>query len=373
MNPSVYNLSSNQIRSYLTLSGWHPVNCNDRCWVFEGYKSVDGKPFEIVLPKQESAPDYPVYVEHTIRILSALTDKSPTAISNEILLFDRDLLTIGIAARSVNLDAANMANIKRLIGYSANAERNLKPFFTQYYGAARSMLDHFEIYDHRNGAVGYRVESQVGDELPYQPALMAKAPDPGVKRPLERRVMERIATGLLAVDKAARMRDAAPIVDGYPDGFNANMCDAVKQMSEQSPAPIQYGVVWSRKLTAMIGAENLNQVSIERYHIEFLKAASDKLRQKELKPDYQQLAGRVIGLSSSGDPNSDDVDERSVVLLWQPRRAAERKLRANLDKRAYKTAIKAHRDWATVSVDGIVVQRRSHWELADPQDFKILR
>lgn len=96
MNASVYELSAKHITSYLEHSGWRLVNRNERCYVFEGYKDVDGNPFEIVLPINESAPDYPVYVEHTVRILSALLDKSPDSVANDLVFFDRDLLTIDV-------------------------------------------------------------------------------------------------------------------------------------------------------------------------------------------------------------------------------------------------------------------------------------
>ncbi len=96
MNASVYELSAKHITSYLEHSGWRLVNRNERCYVFEGYKDVDDNPFEIVLPINESAPDFPVYVEHTVRILSALLDKSPTSVANDLVFFDRDLLTIDV-------------------------------------------------------------------------------------------------------------------------------------------------------------------------------------------------------------------------------------------------------------------------------------
>ena len=96
MNASVYELSTEHITSYLEHSGWQLVNQNERCYVFEGYRDVDDNPFVIVLPINESAPDYPVYVEHTVRILSALLDKSPDSVANELIFFDRDLLTIDV-------------------------------------------------------------------------------------------------------------------------------------------------------------------------------------------------------------------------------------------------------------------------------------
>ena len=94
MNASLYSLPTDHIKAFLLNAGWHIANTNDRCFVFEGGADVDDNPFEIVLPVDQSASDYPVYVEHTVRILSALSDKPPKSIVNDILLFDRDLLSV---------------------------------------------------------------------------------------------------------------------------------------------------------------------------------------------------------------------------------------------------------------------------------------
>ena len=373
MNASVYELPARHITSYLEHSGWQLVNQNERCYVFEGYEDIDKNPFEIVLPINESAPDYPVYVEHTVRILSALTEKSPDSVAEEMILFDRDMLTIEIDSRSVDNAAMQMPPIKRLIGHSANMERSLKPYFNQYYLEARRMLKHFEIHQRNNGNVSYHVQSQVGEIEPYQRLLFRDKEDPGDKFPLQRRVMERIATGLITLEKAARKRDEQLLFDGYADGFNANMCNAILDISRHSPIPIQFSVNWARKLRVSETVKVVKNIQIERPHIDCLERTRDKL--KEFRPEFQRIEGRVIGLSSSVDPQSDDVEiyERSIVVLRTDRNGSGRKLWINLGKDDYITAHKAHIDWKTISVDGLAIKRRSGWQLADPHDFKILR
>ena len=373
MNAALYALTTEHIKSYLLRSGWQIVNRNERCYVFEGYEDAYGQPFEIVLPVNEDAPDYPVYVEHSVRILSALTDQSPESVANSLILFDRDMLTIEVDSRSVDNAAMQMPPIKRLIGHSANMERSLKPYFNQYYLEARKMLKHFEIHQSCNGNVCYQVESQVGEIEPYQKLLFRDREDPGKKFPLQRRVVERIATGLIDLNKSVRDRDPHALISGYADGFNANMCNAILEISKHSPEPVAYSVNWSRKLPVTRDVSNVGTVQIERPHLEYLKRACDKLKQR--KPRFQRIEGRVIGLSSKVDPQSDDADknERSIVVLRTDRKGSSRKLWINLGKDDYITAHKAHLDWATVSVEGTAINRRAGWQLADPKEFKILR
>lgn len=373
MNAALYTPSVKHLSSYLEHSGWKLVNKNDRCFVFEGYEDVDDSPFEIVLPINESAPDYPIYVEHTMRILSALADKSTKTIASEILLFDRDLLMIVADARSVDFVGMQGPPIRRLIGHSANMERSLKPYFNQYFLEARKMLKHFELHQTNNGSVGYRVESRVGEIEPYQKLLFRDPEDPGEKFPLQRRVMERIATGLIDLNNSVRDRDPHALIAGYADGFNANMCNAILEISKHSPEPVVYSVNWSRKLPVTHDVSNVGTVQIERPHIEYLKRACDKLRER--KTELQRIEGRVIGLSSLVDPQSDDADnnERSIVVLRTDRKGSSRKLWINLGKDDYITAHKAHLDWATISVEGKAINRRAGWQLADPKEFKILQ
>ena len=364
----VYSIPLLQIKSYLKLNDWWLKNENERWLVFAGDHFVD-----IVLAKDSLAPDYHVYVDHMLKTLSSSTGQAEETIANEILLFNRDLLMIDADARTVDYAAMQMPPIRRLIGHSANMERSLKPHFNQYYLEARNMLKHFEFNQICNGGVSHRIESLVGEKKAYQMEIPFEGPDPGEKLPLERRVMERIATGLLMVDIAARTQDSLPLIEGYADGFNANMCNAIVEISEHSPNPVQYSVKWSRKLPVSQGVNVVNDIQIDHSHIEYLKRARDLLKKR--KPEYHRIEGRVIGLSSLDDPQSDDVpnSERSIVVLRTDRGGLGRKLWINLGREDYILAHKAHIDWKTISVGGLAIKRRSGWQLADPHEFKILR
>lgn len=364
----VYGVPLSQIKSYLKLNHWSLKNENDRWLVFSGNHFVD-----IVLAKDTLAPDYHVYIDHMLNTLSSASGRTAETLANEIILFSRDLLVIDADARTVDYAAMQMPPIRKLIGHSANMERSLKPHFNQYYLEARKMLKHFEFNQMCNGSVSHRIESLVGEKEAYQIEIPFEGQDPGDKLPLERRVMERIATGLLMVESAARTQDWPLLLEGYADGFNANMCTAILDISKHSPIPVQYSVKWSRTLPVSQDVNDVSNIRIENSHIECLKRARDKLKEK--KPEFHRIEGLVIGLSSLVDPQSEDTDdnERSIVVLRTDRRGSGRKLRMNLGKDDYITAHRAHIDWKTISVDGFALKRRSGWQLAYPQDFKIVR
>lgn len=364
----LHKLSPTQLGSYLTRNDWPLKNENDRWLVFRGDHFVD-----IVLAKDARAPDYHVYVDHMLKTLSSATGEAHEKITNDIFWFNRDALTIEGDARSVALADTQVPSIRRLIAHSANMERSLKPHFNQFYMEARNMLRHFEFSQELNGNVRHRVASQVGEKEAYQMEIPFEGPDPGEKLPLERRVTERIATGLSMLDKAVKAQDVQLLVGSYADGFNANMCKAVLEISNLSRVPIQYGIKWSKNLQVSCGVVFDSNFRIDRPHLEYLKRARDKLQ--EWKREYQRIEGRVIGLSSLVDPQSDDdaSSERSIVVWRTDRRGLGQKLWINLGKDDYMAALKAHIDWQTISVDGLATKRRAGWQLAYPRDFKILR
>lgn len=364
----LHSLSPTQLGFYLTRNNWPLKNENDRWLVYRGDHFVD-----IVLAKDALAPDYHVYVDHMLKTLSSATGEAQEQIANDIFCFYRDTLTIEGDTRSIAFADTQVPSIRRLIAHSANMERSLKPNFNQYYAEARKMLSHFEFTHEHNGNLRHLVDSQVGEKKAFQLEIPFEGQDPGEKLPLERRVMERIATGLFMLDYTARTQDWPSLVEGYADGFNANMCKAVLDISKYSPRPVKYSVSWSRKLPVSRGVNDVRNIQIEHSHIECLKRARDKLKEK--KSEFHRIEGLVIGLSSLVDPQSDDAEnnERSIVVLRTDRRGSGRKLRINLGKDDYITAHKAHIDWKTISVDGFAVKRRSGWQLADPQEFKIIR
>lgn len=376
MNASVYNLPLGHITSYLKSEGWELVSDNERWYVFEGCEDIEGDPFEIVLPKNINAPDYRTYVQHTVNILASLTDKAPQTVADDILLYDRDVLMIRIlenvdttSSIPIHLAAKQIPEIKQLIAYAACSEKNAKTYFDNS-ASGNKMLKHYRFGHTIASSFGYRIESPVGKQERLHQIDMFKD-EPEVILPLPRRVMERIIRGLAATEEAARLQNAQPLVDGYESGFNANMCDAIFNMSEQQKEPIEYSIKWSNKISVSEDLRNVNNIRIQRRHFEYLETASEKL--KELQPKFRTIEGHVVGLSSRSDPQSEDEADRLVTIHWYPRSGRSRKIQTILGKKDYLDALKAHENWYIVSVQGFVQPRGSKWQLSEPREFKILR
>ena len=103
-----------------------------------------------------------------------------------------------------------------------------------------------------------------------------------------------------------------------PKDLNANMCDASIKMVEELNEPIEISITWSKKIEATNGIKQVRNIRIGQQHFRYLEAASKQL--KKLKPTFETIEGRVIGLSSLGDPQSDDVAERFCDCQTDPRK-----------------------------------------------------
>ena len=378
MNMAVYDLPREHILAYLEAEGWHLVNSNQRWDLFEGEEDMDGKPFEIALPKTSNSLEYARYLDQTIEILSGLTAKSPEETVRNILDYDRDVLLVRVLLDNISLpfDLATeyVARLRQLIRFAASSESNAKPYFDQALATASKMMKHYRFGHTFPGSFGYRIEAPVGEKKRFHSEpqqLGLPLTDENLILPLQRRVMERIARGLIATNKAAKKDDVQLLVDGYAEGFNANMCDAILGMAEKGNESIEYNIKWSRKIQMSADVKRAKHIQIRPEHVTYLKSASRQL--KALTPELKEIEGRVIGLSSQGDPQSDDVFERSIIVSWERGRSRSRKVRINLNKKDYLKAHQAHVDWNTVAVTGILQKKGGNWQLSDPQGFEILR
>ena len=382
MIPTKYNIPLEKIRSYLESGGWRIVNNNRRWCVFEGQKDVKGDPFEIVLPKKDRSPEYPIYVMHMIEILSSLAEKPQELIVQEIENVGCDVLyvrvdgTAGATSIPFHLAAKQIPNLKQLVAYAACSEKNQKAHYRDSW-QGRAMAEHFRFGHTLSGSFGYRVESAVSKNVSYkedsnQLRQLEIFEEHEVEEipPLERRVMERIVRGLTTTAATASRGDLEPLLKGYGSGFNANMCYAILKILDGHDEPIDFSVSWSKKIPVSEDVKTYSSIRIDRTHFDYLKVAHKEL--KHILPQRKTIEGRVTALSSDDDPRSDNAEERSVIVRVTSGKHKRRKIRIGLGKRDYERAHRAHINWNTIAVTGVMQHIGSHWYLSDAHDLMII-
>src|SRR5437764_1959948 len=100
--------------------------------------------------------------------------------------------------------------------------------------------------------------------------------------PFPRRVMERIARGVVTVRNAVLAGDPEPLAQGYGIGLNANLCDALRQMLEATgDTGLDWVVHWSPTWRPSNGLTLTAPVRLEYRAAQFLEGAARGLRQTE--------------------------------------------------------------------------------------------
>ncbi len=377
-SPLLRGLRPELVKEYLELTGWHLVaQAGGRWWTLHGPAALDGHPLEVILPRDSRARDVSVYLASAINLLTALTDEPPETVVRRIKYCDRDVLNMRIVETdeydsiALELAAKEVVQLKRLVAFGASSEHEPKPHFNEPLSIGRRMVERYRFGHTFAGSFGLTIESPVIGG-PFQLPLFHDDSDRVEIMPLERRVMERIVRGLLATQSAVTQQDGQILVHQYSGGFNANMCDAIVQMSRDRTLPLEYTVLWSPKLEPEKGVKDAGTVHLGERAYQYLQDASEELR--ELQPEYVTVRGMVTDLSSKGAPLGPGEIPRSVAIRWTDRPDGARpvKVIVSLGRDDYIQSLDAHREWKTVSVTGVIQRVGALWRLSDPRDFRVV-
>ena len=111
--------------------------------------------------------------------------------------------------------------IRNLFLYSGCSEIKKSPHFEQPLPAAQEFLGNFEFCHTFRGSFGFEVSSTIIKEQEDRDLF---------EPPVNRRIVERIARGLVVLDSAVRCDDPDIMISSYEKALNARMCDALAQI-----------------------------------------------------------------------------------------------------------------------------------------------
>lgn len=377
----------NNLVAYLKLSGWRVAEETSTWYEFLGEQDINGQPLQVILPRNPDTLDTPSYIEKAIELLSALSDESVNITAQRVQYYFSDIFVIsnletGIyQSISLKLAATQITKVKSLVMYGARTERHPQPYFHKPSSAGENMLNLFRFGHTVHGSFGLTVEAPIvhslelftkeSSQLPLLPNLSDYVVEAQIEiPPIERRIMERIIRGLLITDRATVGHDIDPIVKEYGSGFSGNMCNAIIDIAQDGD-PIEYRVLWSPKVPVSEDVSSVTSVKLNETSYTLLREAIQEM--KRLEPQFEVVRGIVTHVGSTVAPLGDASDGRTVVL----RRIFDDDRRSHsiivpLDKDQYLEAHKAHLDWSTIEITGIVERVGSNYRLVDGRDFRVV-
>ncbi len=382
------NLQPEDFASYLKLIGWNATDSSSGRWrVFLGAEDAYGEPLELVLPKNQQSLEARMHIAGAVNLISALSEEAPEIVVDRIKFYEYDLLKVHnletgrYHSLPIQLAAQQVQAMKRLVAFSACSEEEPRTHFTHYqFKRAKEMLEHYRFGQTFPGSFGYTIESKIVREpfryvqkrIPIFEDGHDQDEDDAIMLPIERRVMERIMRGLASIQEVENDNSTQALVEQYQSGLNANMCEALVEMSDTKDMPIECSVLWSPKIKPSKDTSTVKSVLLNSEVYRYLERAAEQLR--DIEPSETTIMGRVTDLSASDNPLGNPDVRRSVVIKWTYRPSGRPlKVVVSLEKADYIAASEAHMNWSTVQVTGFLQRVGNIWKLAKAHDFKVIQ
>jgi hypothetical protein len=360
------------VRRYLVSLGWearpHP---NSRIELFE---KADGnhEVISIVIPSYDDASNERQMLEAAMGILAEHQRVPSGDLSNMVLDWHRDVLTVrifdyagGVSSLPLTTASDTLIQLKNLMGYTAYTEQNPQPFFEKAGGVSAEFSAQCRFGHTFRGSFGIRIEVPFDYTEPLLP-MDGNPSDP----PFERLVTERLAAGLNSLREASEVESIAPLVDGFLDGFSANMLwTLVGAYDGLNGARIEYDLKWSGQLRSEY-EEAWKPFVFEGRAFEFARKAAKELEKVTQLPEHV-VVGHVTALKSDMPPGLDEQQEfeHIVTMYWEKERGNRVRIRVPLNPVDYMAACDAHKDGRKVRVFGYPEKTGKFWVLNRAHGF----
>lgn len=385
----------NMLRRYLTAHGWRkpplpalpeiatPRSAAARTLIetmsggrrtFDVYvlSETDLPDIELVLPYEKSAPDYSRQIVNAIKTLSELEGRDPEKVIAAIRLIGFDVMQSRIPDGMVYNDtihlevaAGYVAGARALLAATATTEIQPDPYFLRVKKEASEYANKCRFGHTFKGSFGFTVESPVTPNNEPTLAQIVQAP------PFERRVMQRIVRGFSAVCDAVEADDTRTLVDGASTGFSANSCEFfAKLVEETAPGGLLFAFQLSPEWPTAVGLAQTNEFLVGPRHVEITRAAAKVLREQYV-PTFETLIGRIVGLTSDGNPSDllNPMGDREIAVQWIASDHGEISVKVSLNAEEYLQAVDAHRNGRLIGVSGTLERKGRTWVLSGPRNF----
>ncbi|OSQ32258.1 hypothetical protein [Thalassospira sp. MCCC 1A03138] len=368
------------VQSYLRVSDWLIAGNSENYTLYK--KSIEGAEFELIVAKSENVRGWERSLADAIEQLADYLGRSIEEIISAILAIKFDVFRSRIADSLVRYDTIDMETaveyvtcLKSFMVSSAAAELRREQLIKRAPPVAAEYGRKCRFGHTFKGSFGFVVESPVHFEAIPKPLIepLDTSVFTELEAPFERKVIERIATGMRHLDLAAREDTTLPITDGYEQGLNANMLDDLLNLHEAAKlSRLSFDFQWSPQLPEVKIEQGFN-FDFGSEKIEIMETASRELKRTTV-PEREAVAGYVTDLHTDFDLRASDIfhDDRKVVVKISSQDYTQRRLHISLNEEDYGKALAAHKAGKLVSVIGKMEKRGRYWYLLDPERFQII-
>lgn len=364
------------LKRFLKLKNWSLADSNDVLLIYEGQVDDTGRPIRLVLPANSEFEDAPRMIEKVINLLSITERCSTSSLCQTIMNIGSDFLRPRILTPhhvsniSLKLAKTLIDDLYGLVYDAACLEEDAQPFFPKRRNIGKKYAERCRFGQTFFGSFGLTIE------MPISPSASENLD----QMPLERRIMIRIARGLLAIRKSSQEADVAILTNDYKQGFNANLYETMRDLMESvQDSDIEFKFAWSPQYSLPSELTNMPIIRlVPNAVLPFLESAAKSLRRSSESQDTIVL-GKIMQLRGDGKVGEEELDDletsangsKMIVIEWETEKGKSCLIRAFLSQEDYKVACDAHRDGKPISIRGKPEKPGKYLILTSPADFKL--
>lgn len=345
------------LQFYLTKNGWSRIALDrKKSQLFllrgDGYDDL-----RIMLPATDKFIDSKDRLTQAIEALSQIEGRPALDICMDLLTTTSDSLRVRLqipdANTSIPIENASrhVKSIKNLLLYSACSEIKTLPHFEHPIPAAQGVLSNFEFCHTFQGSFGFEISSTVARKNVTADLF---------ETPKNRKVVERIARGLITLEKAVSAEDPDILIKSYETAMNARMCDAIAQIGLGGEFNFGIDIDWASTVTPAEDVSEFKSQFIGGVQVSMLNYVSEKL--KLIEPERKSISGLVVNLHCSTNP-SDGAARRIVAVKTDDSQYGLIEVQLALGPDMYQLALNAHSEGKKLFASGQLQRIGNTWSL----------
>lgn len=345
------------LKTYLEQSGWRRLPSREARWTTYELTQDGAQGVQILLPAEEGYKDASERIQDALLALSQIESRDQILVARDLLSVNADSiafrLEIGQEAESIPIaDAArHIRAIRNLLQFGYCSELEPRRHYEDPIPAAIGLVQNFNFCHTFRGSFGFEVTNAI-----LKPQ---KTPDL-FSVPTQRKVVERIARGVVLLEAAVAQDDPSILIDSYETAMNARMCDALSEIGLDGQ--IQFGLefTWARAIAPAPDVSEAKIFRIAEPQVQILRFASEQL--KIVEPRADRIIGQVVNLHCVTDP-ADGSARRTIALKVVHTEFGTIEVKLALGPESYLLAIDAHAKGQKLVATGQLQRRGSTWSL----------
>jgi len=280
------------LKRYLEAKNWRLVTgAGASLLIYEGPLDDMHHPIRLALPASAEFVDTSSYISKALNLLSAIEDRPARDLEEAIMHPGSDFLRMCMTP-SVPTSTVPLSIIKYvadLMFDSASLEEDAHPSFKGRKNRGEEMLEKCRFGQPCAESFDWSLE------VPISPASL----DDATQIPFERRVMLRIARGLLSIRRAVQGENVAHLTNDQRQGFNPKLHETMRGLLRSAEnAQLEFSFVWGSEYAL---PQELNGMPALRFVpdlvLPFLESATQSLHMwRDPTRQVPDIQINVIGL-----------------------------------------------------------------------------